>query len=395
MATNEDTRLRVGDVIETDRIASTATDDITLLQLDTVTNAKIDEQECTETTDLLIDWFTNEREEEISLGRVRMLTEKSKEEKIKQLRGKQIAALTAASRKRTHITQLMCDQNNLGLVRNALFELHRLCQQFQNCFHEHLQELTSNQDRKSASARFTSKENDIFNYRKQVLLWITTCEQRLNDEVDPISEQGSKRSHASRTSRKSMNSNVTTSPVSARAKEKAKVVQSHTALDHPANMQTIIQKLPGNLQAKWRENVVKTRRTGNVAGFKEITVFVQHAADSANDPIYGKDQLNEAKLRLKAGSQYDSRKCTVSKYKSTTFATNFDVISKSPSSHGAGFSRQNITTRTCPLSSQSHDLDECERLRKTSLQERRSFLVEMALYFGCYGENHLSKKEGM
>ena len=88
MATNEDTCLRVGDAIETDRIASTATDDITLLELNTVTNAKIDEQECTETTDPLIDWFTNEREGEISLGRVRKLTEKGKEEKIRQLRGK-------------------------------------------------------------------------------------------------------------------------------------------------------------------------------------------------------------------------------------------------------------------------------------------------------------------
>ena len=122
-----------------------------------------------------------------------------------------------------------------------------------------------------------------------------------------------------------------------------KEIAHMSALDHPANMQTIVQKLPGHLQAKWRDNVAKTRRTGNMAGFKDITLFVQHAAESANDPIYGIDALNEAKLRLKADSQDDSRKFTVSKYKSTSFATNLDVTSKSPSSHGAGFSRQNIT----------------------------------------------------
>ena len=50
------------------------------------------------------------------------------------------------------------------------------------------------------------------------------------------------------------------------------------------------------LQAKWRENVAKTRRKdSNVAGFRQLVEFVENAAEKANDPIYGKEALNKAK----------------------------------------------------------------------------------------------------
>lgn len=39
-----------------------------------------------------------------------------------------------------------------------------------------------------------------------------------------------------------------------------KTITHVTVLNHPPNMQSIVQKLPNNLQTKWRENVVKDRR---------------------------------------------------------------------------------------------------------------------------------------
>ena len=68
---------------------------------------------------------------------------------------------------------------------------------------------------------------------------------------------------------------------------------SHLAvLNHPPNMQAVVQKLPFALQTKWRENVVKTRRKdGKVAGFTELVEFLEYAAESANDPVYGKEAL--------------------------------------------------------------------------------------------------------
>ena len=38
-----------------------------------------------------------------------------------------------------------------------------------------------------------------------------------------------------------------------------KTIAHMAVLNHPPNMQSIVQKLPSNLQTKWRENVVKSR----------------------------------------------------------------------------------------------------------------------------------------
>ena len=77
-----------------------------------------------------------------------------------------------------------------------------------------------------------------------------------------------------------------------------KTIAHMAVLNHPPNMQSIVQKLPSNLQTKWRENVVKSRRKdGTVAGFEDLTKFVEYASESANDPIYGKDALSNVKLK--------------------------------------------------------------------------------------------------
>ena len=62
--------------------------------------------------------------------RIRKLTEKSEEEKTRQLKQRQTNALTAVSRKRTDINMLMIDWRNLDVVKAELNQLDSLCQQF-------------------------------------------------------------------------------------------------------------------------------------------------------------------------------------------------------------------------------------------------------------------------
>ena len=69
-------------------------------------------------------------------------------------------------------------------------------------------------------------------------------------------------------------------------------------------MQAVVQKLPYALQTKWRENVVKTRRKdGKVAGVAELVEFSEYAAESANDPVYGKEARNKARQRTNGPPQ--------------------------------------------------------------------------------------------
>ena len=595
--------------------------------------------------------------------RSRTLTVKGQEERIRHLNTEQVTALKAVSRKRTEMTRMMCDENNLHFVKNELIALDRLCQQFQEAYNRHYEALSSPEDKEQAALHFGLKESDIFQYRKQVVDWINLCEERLSDQLDRISEaRSSQRTHLSRKSRSSARTS------SARAQERAKVaellaeksmlkkklelqvaekefeldlkiakaqareralseieeeekrkalsdgqtefislpepkyspadrrppllisenmggprapniktekqtrplsppiyrafpgeiktgikeetpssqkseeellkevfelqhaqiqsmvssqqqlatavtlpqpevprfsgnpmkyktfimafdarIQSRVAsnadklyyldqhligepkdliggclhiepdegyvearrllekeygdpykvsnaflqkllswsiikyedgpalkrfsffltkcknamktnahmavLNHPPNMQSVVQKLPANLQTKWRENAVKSRRKdGKIADFRDLTEFVEHAAEAANDPIYSKEALNSARTTPKPKIPLeDQKKLPPYNSKSSSFVTNVDKDPDSSVTNGTGSSRHNTTARRCPLCDKPHDLDDCESFKRKSIAERRTVLMEKSLCFGCYGRNHVSK----
>ena len=65
-------------------------------------------------------------------------------------------------------------------------------------------------------------------------------------------------------------------------------------LNHLPNLQTIVTKLPGYLQNKWRDHASRLRRNEQrVANFNDLTCFVESASESANDSVFGKFALNK------------------------------------------------------------------------------------------------------
>jgi len=77
-----------------------------------------------------------------------------------------------------------------------------------------------------------------------------------------------------------------------------KTIAHMAILNHPPYMHALIQKLPNNLQTKWCNNIVKSRRKhGKIAGFGDLTKSVEYAAESANHPVYSKDTLSNAKAK--------------------------------------------------------------------------------------------------
>ena len=128
-----------------------------------------------------------------------------------------------------------------------------------------------------------------------------------------------------------------------------KAIPHLAVLNHPPNMQAIVQKLPFVLQTKWRENVVKTRRRdGKVAGLAELVEFLEDAAESPNDPVYGKEAPNKAKQRTN-GPPESNKRSPPFKPKVERFVTSLDTVPKPPSSHGTGSSNQNVSSRRCHM----------------------------------------------
>ena len=81
-----------------------------------------------------------------------------------------------------------------------------------------------------------------------------------------------------------------------------------------------------HLRSRWRDRVVKLKEKGRIADFKDITEFVESAAESANDPIYGSQALNKSEQKHKASSIRDSTKRTqLPNQRSSSLATNVNV----------------------------------------------------------------------
>ena len=91
-----------------------------------------------------------------------------------------------------------------------------------------------------------------------------------------------------------------------------------TVLNHLQNPQTIVQKLPSNLQNKWRDLVTNMKkRSDKIASFEDPVEFFESAADSANDPIFGRDALQRTEERTRFSINTDHSE----KPMSTNFAT--------------------------------------------------------------------------
>lgn len=164
-------------------------------------------------------------------------------------------------------------------------------------------------------------------------------------------------------------------------------VSHMTELNHPTNMQTIVRKLPYNLQERWRDRVVKMKEKGKIADFKDIAEFVESAAESANDPIYGRQALNknEEKHRNVGNRDGNKKKPPPSKQNADSFATNVEMPTVPESVHPPGASPSG-----CLLCNKSHELDDCYNFQKT-IEEKKSFLMEKRLCFACYSTNHVSR----
>ncbi len=153
-------------------------------------------------------------------------------------------------------------------------------------------------------------------------------------------------------------------------------------LDHPSNIVSVIQKLPFYLQNKWREYVWKARHCGNsLVHFQDLVDFVSLASDEANDPIYGKAAWQRSSGSVTVGNKKPDH--VFKKDKVASFATSVSLHESTVRKAG----RQN----SCQLCQHDHDLEECEAFLAKSVDDRRVFLKENRMCFGCFAHGHISK----
>lgn len=186
-----------------------------------------------------------------------------------------------------------------------------------------------------------------------------------------------------------------------------KSISRMRVLDHAPNMQAVVFKLPTNLEAKWRYQVLKKKKRVNGAmRFADLAEFVESILESANHPVFGREALNKRKedaKPLKVREPLNKGKELLSKvkmpprkpenpwrYKESSFATNPSGTVKPPATDGAG-PIGNRGSPSCRLCGRAHDLDDCELFGRKAPALKRAFLQKKNMCFGCYGTNHISR----
>ena len=139
------------------------------------------------------------------------LTERGKEEKSNRLKREQTAALKAVTWKRTELSVLMIDANNLHLIKTGITALKDPLKEYLHGCDLYLSELTPGEEMDEEQKHHNAKQRDIPSYLNEVAARITHSEQKLSENMETQST-------------KSQPSKVS-SRMSARDKERVKLAE--------------------------------------------------------------------------------------------------------------------------------------------------------------------------
>lgn len=136
-------------------------------------------------------------------------------------------------------------------------------------------------------------------------------------------------------------------------------------------MQQHWETLPWHSRSKWTERNNKSKiATERIADFEEFSQFVRQQAKLAIVPVFSEESVSkphEGEKGIGIHLKFGGRSLHIRK--ETTLAT--------------GLNQGNMQ--------QPHNLKECGQFVKKTPTERREFVAEKKLCFGCFSDQHIAK----
>ena len=141
------------------------------------------------------------------------------------------------------------------------------------------------------------------------------------------------------------------------------------------------EKLPRHLRSKWTERNNKTKSAkGRIADFEEFSQFVREQAELATDPVFSEENVSKPHHDEKdKATHFKFRRGSRSRGKGTSLAT------------GLKQEGRNKESASCSLCKKPHNVNDCEQFLTKTLTERREFVMEKKLCFGCFSDQHIAK----
>ena len=107
-----------------------------------------------------------------------------------------------------------------------------------------------------------------------------------------------------------------------------------------------------------------------MANFEEFSQFVCEQAEFANDPVFSEEGVSIKSVEDKYS--YNGKPRLTRRVR------------------GFGTMTEKAVT-TCPLCKRTHNLNDCELFLKKPLKDRRDFVKENKLCYGCFGDQHVAR----
>ena len=147
-------------------------------------------------------------------------------------------------------------------------------------------------------------------------------------------------------------------------------------INNQTNLLRIVEKLPIHLQNSWRKQARDIRvDQGLTPTIENLTMFVQRAAETANDPVYG---IPSSSARREDVSGV--KRITKGSESGASGHLNFHVQSSTASSTANG--------RKCTMCSGDHILFRCDEFKKMTPEERLKFTRARRLCDNCLMVGH-------
>ncbi|XP_024116907.1 uncharacterized protein LOC112138581, partial [Oryzias melastigma] len=157
----------------------------------------------------------------------------------------------------------------------------------------------------------------------------------------------------------------------------------------PANMLSVIKKLPYKIRDKWRTAACELQeRTGRRCEFSDITEFIEKQVKVLTDPVFGniQDAPPGSRSLTKPPSQIRFG------MKESSFGTMVTPVSDKFRTETQEKKCTQMLRKKCLFCGEDHTLDSCEQLEKKPRKEKIGFLRENGVCFGCLCIGHISKE---
>ena len=149
-------------------------------------------------------------------------------------------------------------------------------------------------------------------------------------------------------------------------------------VDTRSRLVQLMQRLPENLQSRWRKKAVASRdATGKYPDIELFLEFLDGVTRETNDPVFGiqvRPKVNDSRPNNK--QQQRSRQG-----RSLATEAQVPVVESKPADTGTDNEQREVTI--CPSCSKHHPLYACAEFKRMSAQKRLDFVREKKLCYSC------------